>query len=195
MIENNYLYIMAFDKLAVLGGSNIKHTGAVNAQCSLTLLENSVRPEKREKGSDPWSIRNRGRCTSLLFSKVLSYYQGAKWKETINIQEFLYIRGHKKAFLPYNAHMQTEALLLPSIILHCSRFKLCVAAQFLYLLFHSIWFISCGANILSKALKKGQRIWKRRDGQVQWLMTVQFRMQGNKVVKDSYLQHRCIWIH
>lgn len=98
MIENNYLCIMAFDKLAVWGGSNIKHPGAVNAQCSLTLLENSVRPEKREKGSDPWSIRNRGRCTSLLFSKVLSYYQGAKWKETINIQEFLYIRGTKRLF-------------------------------------------------------------------------------------------------
>lgn len=57
-----------------------------------------MRPEKREKGPDPWSNRHRGRRTSLLFSKVLSCYKGANWKETINIQEFLHIRGHKKAF-------------------------------------------------------------------------------------------------
>lgn len=48
MTENNYLCIMAFDKLAVWGGTNIKHTSNGNAQCSLTLLENFS--EAREEG-------------------------------------------------------------------------------------------------------------------------------------------------
>lgn len=63
--ENNYLCIMAFDKLAVWGGSDIKHTTTVNAQCSLTLSENIS--EAREEREGSWSLEQQAqRKTHLI---------------------------------------------------------------------------------------------------------------------------------
>lgn len=195
MTENNYLCIMAFDKLAVWGGTNIKHTSNAYAQCSLTLLENFS--EAREEGKRSCSKLGE---TSTEEDAPHCYLASLKgWKLEGNNKYsvgFIYKRPQKGFFLLYDAHAnQSPALTFSHITLHCSHFKPFLAVQFLYLLLHSIWFISCGANILSKALKKEQRIWEWRHGQVQWLMAVQFRIQGKKVFRDSCLQHRCIWIY
>lgn len=142
--------------------------------------------------SKTWRNKHRGRWTSLLCSLATRVQIGRKKI----FRKFYMQEATKRLFFPYDAYAnQSPAFTFNHITLHCCHFKPRVAAQFLYLVFHSIWLISCGANILSKSLKEGQGIWKWRHGQFQWLMAVQFRIQGNKVVKDSCLQHRCIWIY
>lgn len=138
MIENNYLCIMAFDKLAVWGGTNIKHTSNGNAQCSLTLSENFSEAREEGEGScskfGETSIEEDAPHCCLARKCLTTRVQTGREQQ---IFRKFYIQETTKAFLPYEAHAnQGPAFTFRHITLHCSHFKLFLAVQFPHLVFH-----------------------------------------------------------
>ena len=125
MIENNYLCIVAFDKLAVRGGSNIKHISNCKRPVQFVLVRELQWIHRRERRIlfKTWSNRHRGRCTRLLFSKVVSCYLGCKMEGNNKYsRSFIYERPQKGFFAlrSYDAYA-TRILPLPWITLHCSH--------------------------------------------------------------------------
>lgn len=123
MIENNHLCIVAFDKLAVWGGSNIKHISNRKRPVQFVLVRELQWTHRREKRVlfKTRSNRHRGRCTPLLFSRVVSCYLGCKSEGNNKCsRSFTYERPQKGFFAlwSYDAHAnQNPAFTLNRITL------------------------------------------------------------------------------
>lgn len=120
MIENNYLCIMAFDKLAVWGGTNIKHTSNGNAQCSLTLSENFSEAREEGEGScskfGETSIEEDAPHCCLARKCLTTRVQTGREQQ---IFRKFYIQETTQRLFCLMRLMQTRALPLLSGTLHC----------------------------------------------------------------------------
>lgn len=113
-IENNYLCIVAFDKLAVLGGgerSNIKHISNCKHSVQFVLVRELQWTPRRERRVlfKTWSNRPRGRCILLLLSKVMTCYLVCKqeWNNEYS-RSFMYERPQKGFLVLWSSDAHTN---------------------------------------------------------------------------------------